>query len=434
MTSSASENWYTQSAASNELASETNKIPNLQQTKTECLEDSLAADQTDNRLRTHEMIVEDLEEDCSKTESVAQTSESISKIESIANSCEMHDKQEPKFNQNNNNSVELESTKQKIKKRRRTENGNITIPLKSSQVPKHIMNKSIQTSCYIDKNLKSAPYKLNCNSVKERVKVVQPSFLSKLKKEAELEKPVYVLYPNYVLPDLNFLKEKEKDIANVYLIPQGVPQNMNATKRRPFSCNDVEALKRKGFSHVQDWDSLNFLLPRECRKILADVPEVAHLIGRKEEIKHQKPSFCASPPVRRRVRPSSCDCTRVLDRMNSDPVTTTSSSSSTATQPSSGYRGSSTMLLTDSQNSPAPTTNFNPLFVYRYDSVTSSEASLINSDRQRSITTMAAPPLPKRSISLSHDNKSKGEIVPPRPPLPKVRYFQNAALPTFHDR
>ncbi|XP_008191639.2 uncharacterized protein LOC661485 isoform X4 [Tribolium castaneum] len=283
----------------------------------------------ESSVRTYDLIAEEPEEEVSRSESVEQLSESISKIDYSDE------------NVNNNNTLKHE-----------------------------LMNQSIQTSQFSEiTNLKNI-----AKPATKPVKIVEPSFLNKLKQEGEVQKPVYVLYPNYVLPNLDFLN-KQDDMTKVLLIPQE-PNLKTVNKRRPFSCTDLEMLKKKGFSHVKDWDSLNFLLPQEYRKILAEVPEIS------ENIKKS-----------RKRRPFSCDYS--------------SSSSSTATQPSSGYRGSSTML-SDSQNSPA--TNLNPLFVYRYDSVTSSEASLLNSG-QRSI--MTAPPLPVRCVSLQ-----QGE-VPPRPPLPK---------------
>ncbi|XP_045478169.1 uncharacterized protein LOC123683260 isoform X2 [Harmonia axyridis] len=276
-------------------------------------------------------------------------------------------------------------------------------PLKRSMksLKNEAINRSIQTSNFSEiVNLKNVG-KPASPKPQEPIKVVEPSFLNKLKKEGEVEKPVYVIYPNYVLPNLDFLNEKEDDVAKILLMPQRPPQ-ITVQKKRPLSCNDLEILKAKGFSHVKDWDSLNFLLPPECREILSDIPEVADYIKR-TSVKQPPPRT-----TRTRRRPVSCDYS---ERTFTSNQTNVSSSSSTATQPSSGYRGSST-ILNDSQNSPAPGNNLNPLFVYRYDSVTSSEASFMQNDRQRSITT--APPLTKRCVSVTH-----GEIIPPRPPLPK---------------
>lgn len=146
------------------------------------------------------------------------------------------------------------------------------------------------------------------------------------------EKPVYVVYPNYTLPDLSFLNSADAArFDHVALKPQTFGKASNA--KRPFSCNDLDALKQRGFSHVKDWESLTFLLPTEYRKILHDVPEIPKHVKLMSEEK--KPLFCLSPPMRHKKRTLS------------DVV---SSSSSTATQPSSGYRGSSTILTDSSSN------------------------------------------------------------------------------------
>ncbi|KAJ3641779.1 hypothetical protein Zmor_028257 [Zophobas morio] len=361
--------------------SSTENWPGSQSDESNCSEGKppetlkMSVDQKTNEssVRTYDLIAEEPEEEMSRSESVEQLSESISKIDSVGNSFE-RTSPESHFNLNNNNSYLTESHKCDQKHKKAFEN--------------ELMNRSIQTSQFSEiTSLKNA-HKTSANN-KQGVKVVEPSFLNKLKQEGEMQKPVYVLYPNYVLPNLDFLNEKQEDMANVLLVPQEAPNVKAALKKRPFSCNDVEMLKKKGFSHVKDWDSLNFLLPQEYKRILADVPEISE---------HIKPSFAHAVKTKR--RPFSCEY-----------AANSSSSSSTATQPSSGYRGSST-ILSDSQNSPAPVTNLNPLFVYRYDSVTSSEASLLNSERQRSITT--APPLPTRCVSLQ-----QGDHIPPRPPLPK---------------
>merc|ERR1712106_727607 len=76
------------------------------------------------------------------------------------------------------------------------------------------------------------------------------------------------------------------------------------------------------------------------------------------------------------------------------------------TQPSSGYRGSSTML----NESEEPNTPTDPRYVYKYDSASSDSAESVEKP----------PPLPKRSISLPVDEKVDGlETPPPRPPLPR---------------
>lgn len=271
-------------------------------------------------------------------------------------------------------------------------------PKRQRKLTKDIsINRSIQTSHFSEiLNLK------NATKTKEPpIKVIEPSFLSKLKQEGEVQKPVYVLYPNYVLPNLDFLNEKQPDFTKVLLIPQRATST--APKKRPFSCNDLETLKRRGVGHIKDWDSLNFLLPQDCKEILQDIPEIKDYLKKNEKLTRTN--------NRTRRRPMSCDYTAIAEKTYINQ-TNVSSSSSTATQPSSGYRGSSS-ILNDPENSPIPTGNLNPLFVYRYDSVTSSEASLMQSERQRSITTTSQA-LPKRCISINH------ETVPVRPPLPKT--------------
>ncbi|XP_050563031.1 uncharacterized protein LOC118269872 isoform X21 [Spodoptera frugiperda] len=270
----------------------------------------------------------------------------------------------------------------------------------------------------IDKSIQTSSMQLSNMSQKEIFKVVEPSFLEKLK-EGDCEKPVFVLYPSYTLPDISFLNGR----PNIYLNPLKVnisPRSSESKKnrlqvkgKRPFSCNDLEMLKKKGLGHIKDWDSLNFLLPTECKQLLSEVPELMQHMKEKEGTQKCGDKYCsASPASRSKNRPTSCDCNNLVGN-----TTTVSSSSSTATQPSSGYRGSSTMLTDSSaQNSPAPAGNFNPLFVYRYDSATSSEASGVNNEGQR-----INPNIPKRSLSLADQTRipKQGELAPPRPPLPK---------------
>ncbi|XP_033336769.2 uncharacterized protein LOC117226503 isoform X2 [Megalopta genalis] len=232
------------------------------------------------------------------------------------------------------------------------------------------------------------------------------------------KKPVYVVYPNYALPDLSFLNIKDTRMENVALKPQCYGKNRVSWRQhtsrsgRPFSCNDIDALRQRGFSHVKDWESLTFLLPIEYKKILHDVPEVSKHININEETK--KPLFCLSPPMRHKSRPIS----EIIPNNSS-------STSSTATQPSSGYRGSSTILTDSSTNQQMSNNAANPLYLYRYDSI-SSEASLVSNDKkaykQVSKSKTICPSLPKRSISLPHGDReadfSNGK-VPPRPPLPR---------------
>ncbi|KAK0077326.1 hypothetical protein PV325_004085 [Microctonus aethiopoides] len=236
------------------------------------------------------------------------------------------------------------------------------------------------------------------------------------------KKPIYIIYPNYTLPDLSFLNaNNDKQFDNIALKPherigwkKSGRNNKNFNNSRPFSCNDIDALKQRGFSHVTDWESLTFLLPNECKKILHDVPEVSKHIKLNEEIK--KPLFCLSPPpLQQRQRQRG---------INEILPTNVSSSSSTGTQPSSGYRGSST-ILTDSS-----TNQQNPLYLYRYDS---SENSLITTNEKKYLSRNGIINIQaKRSLSLPHGDKDINDVniggkVPPRPPLPRSILRKNRA-------
>ncbi|KAL3279077.1 hypothetical protein HHI36_016591, partial [Cryptolaemus montrouzieri] len=66
------------------------------------------------------------------------------------------------------------------------------------------INRSIQTSHFSEiANLKNVG-KPTLSNPQMPIKVIEPSFLNKLKREGEVQKPIYVLYPNYVLPNLDF--------------------------------------------------------------------------------------------------------------------------------------------------------------------------------------------------------------------------------------
>ena len=197
------------------------------------------------------------------------------------------------------------------------------------------------------------------------------------------KKEVYVYYPNYALPDLSFLKEKKYNVdSKVFLVPQHYSSSPNEIKkirdarsRRPFSCGDMEKLRRQGFSHVRDWDSLNFLLPKELKEMLADESECMETI---------KPSFCQSTKI-----PKKCSSNDMK-----------ASESSNSTQPSSGFRGSSTMLNESEAD--------DPRIMYNRD------AGSTDSD-----VFERPPPLPKRSVSLTAEEQEEIDAPPPRPPLPR---------------
>uniref|UniRef100_A0A1B6D1K6 SH3 domain-containing protein n=1 Tax=Clastoptera arizonana TaxID=38151 RepID=A0A1B6D1K6_9HEMI len=396
----------------NEIKSITNDTNYIKdEVTTQCFEDSLV------HTRSHDFITEE-EEDVS--DSVERLTESSSKNGESVSVCSCEASltiSRAKFNVNNNNSLEREDIRSPVVQLRRgtqthlsqsslTSTSSTSDPTdatrihishgtavrnSATQCPMHCMDKSMQTSSSLGD---------------KKTSEINPLILSD--KVTTGRKPVYVLYPNYTLPDLDFLREHQLDLEQVFLTPvkfspgwtppttptQPSPVK-NKLKPRPFSCFDIDELRKKGFGHVQDWESLAFLLPREYCQLLADVPEIRqHTEGKFEML---KPLFCVSPPMAK-TRP--CEYSPFPDGRTTVNV---SSSSSTGTQPSSGYRGSST-LLTDSGPNPSPQpTSANPLFVYRYDSLSSESG-------------MAGPPLPKRSISLPEE---KQPPAPPRPPLPK---------------
>lgn len=235
--------------------------------------------------------------------------------------CNLNIRNQHLANVNNNNSMDRDSLRDTIKSisdaSRTSEN--ITQVYAKTKLPLDMITKSMQTSM-----------------ISESIKIVPPSFLAQLNKnnkqnEAAKAAPVYVIYPNYALPDLGFVKTYQ---SQVVLSPLGLNETF-VKKRRPLSTNDIEYIKKKDYKHVIDWKSLAPLLPVEYKKILQHIPEVQNVVN--DPKMSQKPLFCMSPPIRR-SRPMSCDCSSFC----------TNSSSGSSQPPSSGYRGSST-ILTDSE-------------------------------------------------------------------------------------
>lgn len=223
-------------------------------------------------------------------------------------------------NNNNNNSMDRDSLRETIKSisdaSRTSEN--ITQVYARTKLPLNMITKSMQTSM-----------------IDESVKVVPPSFLAQLNQNNKAyerkQAPVYVIYPNYALPDLGFVKNYQ---SQVVLSPLGLKETF-VKKRRPLSTNDIESIKKKDYKHIIDWKSLAPLLPNEYKKVLQHIPEVRNVMN--DPKMSQKPLFCMNPPIRRN-RPASCDCNSFC----------TNSSSGSSQPPSSGYRGSS-IMLTDSE-------------------------------------------------------------------------------------
>ncbi|XP_049797885.1 uncharacterized protein LOC126215254 [Schistocerca nitens] len=195
---------------------------------------------------------------------------------------------------------------------------------------------------------------------------------------AEHKRRTWVLFPNYTLPDLAFLRKHRHRELDFLLAPQKVDTAATVAvgttggkrRPRPLSCDDVEVLRRKGFAHVRDRDSLAVLLPREYRRLLEE------------------------------------------------PDTNKAVTSDSSSHPSSGFRGSST-LLSDS----------NPLLVYRYESECSVQQQL-QQHKKKAEGKVSPPALSKRGI-LRQQQKEDGtgrhhrhrhhrhhhQRKPPPPPL-----------------
>ncbi|XP_053682235.1 uncharacterized protein DDB_G0283357 isoform X2 [Sabethes cyaneus] len=253
------------------------------------------------------------------------------------------------FNSNNNNNNSNSSS-----------NGSKT------KVPIEMITKSMQTSF------------IGSSSGKEKVRIIPPSFLDRLNKLGDKQKaPVFVVYPNYVLPDLSFLKAQNDVVISPISYKESVGKRAaQLRKPRPVSMNDIENIKAKDYKHVVDWQSLITLLPPEYRKLLRNIPEAnAYSIAEGDEVR--KPLFCMTPPLRR-GRGVTCDCVNILN--NTQTYNSSSSGGSSSQPPSSGYRGSSTMLTDSEMDMLGPGAGSggfnNNLYVYQYDSpaeVTSAE-------------------------------------------------------------
>lgn len=209
-------------------------------------------------------------------------------------------------------------------------------------------------------------------SARDRLKFVPPSFLAKLNNLGEAKQaPIYVIYPNYALPDLGFVKT---NAAEVIFTPFNYKDAMGEKKQPPSTStmSDDEVLKNVDYKHVVDWKSLATLLPAEYRKRLKHIPEV-DAVDLEAECS-MKPLFCMTPPIRRtNNRANVCDCAQYFqgtEATGAVGATACTSSSGSSQPPSSGYRGSST-LLTDSEfDNPRKAEDSDPLknmYVYQYE-------------------------------------------------------------------
>lgn len=170
-----------------------------------------------------------------------------------------------------------------------------------------------------------------------RLKFVPPSFLANLNKLGDEEKaPVYVIYPNYALPDLNFVYASSNDSKIIYT---PYKPHLSSTLYKNHEHDDI-VIENIKTSHIKDWKSLIVLLPPKYRKKLKHIPEANVDMDIDLSL---KPMFCMSPPIKRN-RMEKCDCLQYLKQQSTSPST----SGSSEKPPSSGYRGSST-IMTDSE-------------------------------------------------------------------------------------
>uniref|UniRef100_A0A1I8NMA4 Uncharacterized protein n=1 Tax=Stomoxys calcitrans TaxID=35570 RepID=A0A1I8NMA4_STOCA len=268
------------------------------------------------------------------------------------------------------------SAKAERNKQRRSREASRPISNASSS---EMITRSMQTSCG---SLSTR------SSLSDRFRCVPPSFLEKLNNLGEeRQAPIYVIYPNYALPDLGFVKTSAT--PDVIFSPFNYKNSIGSTSatsssaslKKRFSLmsgsDEDEILKTMDYKHVQDWHSLVTLLPGDYRRRLKHIPEVNGVLSHLEAELSQKPLFCLTPPVRRN-RPHICDCNQYFHREQAATETTgggASSSSGSSQQPSSGYRGSSTML-TDSEfesgagngtMANASGDNLKQMYVYQYE-------------------------------------------------------------------
>lgn len=276
------------------------------------------------------------------------------------------------LNNNNNGSSRSQSEASRTSE-------NLTQILKQEDkvtVPIDMITKSIQTSILMS----------NSESTKKlpqsHVTMVPPSFLSQLSKLGDQQQaPVYVIYPNYALPDLEFINNQpvnmKKDIIMSPLSYQQpkMTRTLEVRQQRPISMRkrpqslDIDKLHQNQYSHVQDWNSLLTLLPRDYKKLLKNIPEVNKITAMEASISSQKPLFCMTPPIRRTTAGLICDCQTLLQNQTAN----SSSSGGSSQKGSSGYRGSST-LLTDSEmeeiiKGGGSSDAMRNMFVYQYDNV-----------------------------------------------------------------
>lgn len=166
-----------------------------------------------------------------------------------------------------------------------TSSGGSSIPMSSDESVNNLHHHRHHTKSRLEKARPTTTAEIAeiiKKSIQIQTSVHTKCQLGKSVKDGSSSVPVYVCYPNYTLPDLNFLSERKPETSkkDVYLIPQQYKVPLREKRvntpgyrrtRRPMSCNDIEELKANDLSHIRDWPSLNFLLPDEYRKILKDM-------------------------------------------------------------------------------------------------------------------------------------------------------------------
>lgn len=152
-------------------------------------------------------------------------------------------------------------------------------------------DKQVQTSIY-DKN------KFHQTSSSSSQTHQQPILINELPKNCcqnsthSNNSPIYCFFPNYSLPDLNFVNDSSISFQNLHLSPTkfqlpnldfstdrrppATSNNINlrfnktklSSKIRPKSCGDFEKIAKDAIKHIQDWDSLKTLLPDDIRDLI----------------------------------------------------------------------------------------------------------------------------------------------------------------------
>lgn len=173
-------------------------------------------------------------------------------------------------NLNNNNSMEKDSLKETNKSltddSRTSEN--LTQVFAKASLPVDLMSRSIQTSIILSK---TDP------TTNSRIKVVPPSFLAQLSHNSMMgdsqAAPVYVIYPNYALPDLGFVNKSDVILSplsytktagassmTAYSRSSSLPGGKVPQRRRPVSLLDCDELVRNKVYIIIYYISRFFLL------------------------------------------------------------------------------------------------------------------------------------------------------------------------------